>query len=158
MWCGCFFGLCGLHRFYNKKFCTGILWLLTFGLFGIGQFVDLFLMPSMVEEHNWTMRRKVGMSPTGIPLAESSLHPTLTTGEPRFRETQPLSQEQLMVKLTQAAQKRGGKISVTQAVLDTGVSFEEVEKTLKKMLKQGYVEIDNDPKTGIVIYDFWELS
>ncbi len=36
-----FFGAFGVHRFYEKKIGTGILWLLTFGLFGFGYIVDL---------------------------------------------------------------------------------------------------------------------
>ncbi len=40
----------------------------------------------------------------------------------------------------------------------TGASFEQVENALNQMLKSGYVGIDNDPKTGVVIYDFYELS
>lgn len=41
----CFFlGFLGVHRFYAGKVGTGILWLLTGGLFGIGSFVDFFVI------------------------------------------------------------------------------------------------------------------
>lgn len=39
-----FFGLFGVHRFYEGKVGTGLLWLFTFGLFGIGWFVDLLII------------------------------------------------------------------------------------------------------------------
>ncbi len=36
-----FTGLAGLQRFYAGKFWTGVLWLLTGGLLGIGQIIDI---------------------------------------------------------------------------------------------------------------------
>ena len=41
---GMAFGVCGLHRFYAGKIGTGILWLLTGGLAGIGQIIDIIFI------------------------------------------------------------------------------------------------------------------
>jgi TM2 domain-containing membrane protein YozV len=41
------FGFTGAHRFYYGKQLTGVLWFFTGGLFLIGWFIDLFLIPSM---------------------------------------------------------------------------------------------------------------
>ena len=45
-------GLFGAHRFYVGRPASGLVWLLTGGLFGIGWIIDFFLLPDFVEEHN----------------------------------------------------------------------------------------------------------
>lgn len=56
LWLCCLIGICGLHRFYLGRPLTGLLWLFTFGLLGIGQLIDLFLLPSMVRQENLERR------------------------------------------------------------------------------------------------------
>lgn len=45
------FGYFGVHKFYEGKIGLGILYLLTFGLFGIGWIIDIALLAIKSEEH-----------------------------------------------------------------------------------------------------------
>ena len=43
------FGFTGSHRFYFGKRWTGLLWMCTLGLLGVGWLIDVFLIPSMAR-------------------------------------------------------------------------------------------------------------
>ncbi len=51
-----FLGIFGVHRFYIRKWLTGLLYLVTGGLLGIGYLYDLWTFNSQVNEANTSMK------------------------------------------------------------------------------------------------------
>jgi TM2 domain-containing membrane protein YozV len=136
----------GLHRFYNGKFVTGFLWMLP--LVGdIGTILDLFLIPSLVQEYESRTKAKYGLSPRGVPL-ESSPAITETMTSP--------THEDLKLKVLQTARDKGGVVSVEQLAVDTQIAVQDVEMLLRELEMEGLAEVNSD-ETGTLVYWFHDV-
>jgi TM2 domain-containing membrane protein YozV len=51
-----FLGVFGIHRFYLRKWVTGIIYLVTLGLFGIGLIYDFWTLNSQIHDLNTSRR------------------------------------------------------------------------------------------------------
>lgn len=126
-------GLNGLHRFYCRKPVSGGLWLFSFGLLGIGQLVDLFLIPSLVEQANQ-------------PLA---LQAALAAGEARAYPS-------LEIQLLSLARRSGAAgFTLNDALLElqrpASVDSQAVRAEIERLLHGHLLEVGNDSR-GRVVY------
>ena len=144
LWAGCLMGACGLHRLYAGKIGTGLLYLFTFGLFGVGQLVDVFLIPGMVEDANNRLALQ-GVDPARIGRGGAV---GLLSGKRIPRTT-----EEFQVALVQAAEKHGGQLTTAEAVSETGRGFKDVKHHLNQMALHGFIELDSD-ENGNEFYRF----
>jgi TM2 domain-containing membrane protein YozV len=58
LWLVAIFGLLGFHRFYLGKIGTGIIWVFTLGVGGLGAQIDLFTLGGQVDQHNTNLELK----------------------------------------------------------------------------------------------------
>ncbi|WP_448532799.1 TM2 domain-containing protein [Parathermosynechococcus lividus] len=132
LWCLSLFGLCGIQRFYAGQPIMGVLYLITFGFCGVGQFLDLVLIPGMVAHRNTYLRGRYLRSQEWL---------TEDTPSP-------------MLRLLQAAKDHGGVLSAAQAALYTQLDAQTIEELLFEAQRVGYATVFNDPETGAVRYRF----
>jgi TM2 domain-containing membrane protein YozV len=133
LWCTALMGLCGLQRFYNRKPLSGLLWLCTFGLCGIGQLIDLLLIPDLVRQANQPL-----LLQEALRVVERTTYPSLER------------------QLLQLARRNGhAGFTINDALLelqlppgtDSAAVFAEIERLLLGHL----LDVGNDER-GRVIY------
>lgn len=101
LWCLWLVGFGGIHRIYNRKLLTGLLWLFTFGLCGIGQLVDLFLIPAMVGDSDGQARPKLPKARDKDPEEESE-----ESGEEDKKEPTKKAEAQASEQQAEISKKR----------------------------------------------------
>lgn len=133
---GFFTPVAGLHRFYLNRPVTGVLYLVTWGFFGIGTIVDLIRMQRMVDEEN-----------SGVALATAKTAGALPAYTTRMKD---LTAEQQILRV---AHEEGGVVTVDIIAARTMLSLRVAERELEKMREGGFVHVDVS-ETGAKIYLF----
>ncbi|MDJ0571323.1 MAG: NINE protein [Pleurocapsa sp. MO_192.B19] len=133
LWILWFFGFAGIHRFYLGKPISGLIWFFTWGLFGVGQIVDLFLIPDMVERKNFKYRAR-------LREAEYA-HIAPSTIAPR-------SDTQLILKLL----SEQPEATLADCVLATGQDTSKVKTLLEQMQRDELIEVGNRKRDGAIVY------
>jgi TM2 domain-containing membrane protein YozV/predicted transcriptional regulator len=129
------FGIFGFHRFYLGKIPSGILWMFTGGLFGIGTIYDLFTLPWQVREAN--IRRAI-FSGAGQKLD--------------WRNVETLREKDSIERIIlREARENKGILTASEVALAANIPIEEAKKYLDTLVSKGFVEL-RVRKTGGLVY------
>jgi len=150
-----FSGFCGLQRFYVGKIGSGLLYLFTIGFFGVGQFIDLFLVSEMVDDYN---RRKGSMLPGQYIAPSAQQQVVVNIGEHVSSSIAGLGKDQqvqnavpqtLEQKILQRCHDE--RASIGQIFIAAGGDVKEVKEAVDRLTTEGllHAEIDDG---GIIRY------
>jgi len=128
LWCLCLVGVCGLQRFYNRKPLSGLLWLFSFGLCGLGQLIDLLLLPGLVQQANQALRQEGGALDS-------------------------VAIERQLLALARRSGERGFSLNdaVLELQLPPGVDSAAVRAEIQRLLHSELLDVGNDEQ-GRVVY------
>jgi len=142
---GC--GALGFHRFYLGKIGTGILWMLTGGLLGIGSIYDLVTMPKQVREANILKSVRDG----SIRFDGTYLHSINGSQTSLISEREDIEHVILRV-----AKTNNGIITASELALAGRTSIEEAKRALDTMVTKGHAEL-RVRQSGTLVYSIPDL-
>ena len=152
LWLPSFMGVAGLHRFYMGKIGTGILWLCTGGLFGLGTIYDGLTMSGQVREARLRghMARALDEKLDDLDRYGYSRRPGLEGQSGSARAESP---EHVILRV---ARDNHGIASAAQVALEAGVPTDDARAELDRLVDKGISEV-RVRRNGTLVYVFLDF-
>jgi hypothetical protein len=148
LWLVSGFGVLGFHRFYLGRFGTGLIWLFTGGLFGLGALFDLFYIPTMVRDENLKLGYRDALGP-------ERFEPRNVT-PPGERSSRRGPKESLERVILRTAKSNRGAVTPAEIALAADIPLDDGKAALEKLVGQGYAEL-RVRRNGQMVYVFPEF-
>jgi hypothetical protein len=151
LWLASFFGLAGLHRLYMGKVGSGVVYLLTWGLFGLGTIYDGITMPDQIREVRLKARMRRALDHKLDELDDLDFDDRRTRRGPRpVNQSNPESPEHVILRVAKA---NHGIASAAQVALEGKLSTDEAREHLDRLVDKGIGEV-RVRKSGSLAYVF----
>jgi predicted transcriptional regulator len=155
LWLFSGFGALGFHRFYLGKIPTGLLWMFTGGMVGLGSIYDFFTLPGQVREANLRNALLSGMVRPGGKETDIGRHNWryVNDGNTRTVHEHKESVERVILRV---AKQNKGIVIPSEVALEANISLEEAKSALDILVTKGFAEI-RVRQSGTIVYTLPEL-
>lgn len=140
-WFASWFGFAGLHRFYLGKPVSGVIYLLTWGLGGIGTIYDAITMPSLIQRSRLERRIERALDEEDRPFR---IQPTR---EPH---------ESIEHAILRVANGNHGIVTPSKIALERNISIESAKTELER-LNVGHVCEIRVTRSGTIVFAFHDF-
>ncbi len=136
LWLPSLFGVAGLHRLYLGKIGTGLLFLLTAGLFGLGTIYDAITLPDQVREARLKARMRRAIDGRLDELDDMRFGPSRPESSQHREKAE--SPEHVILRVAKA---NHGIASAAQVALEGKISTDEAREQLDALVNKGIAEV-----------------